>query len=99
MVQMDTEEPLSPGKPDRERVLRVVNAAEKAVLMTNGRCGAEGRGDARMAERFLGIARRRFLLKDWEEARLFSRLAIEFAERATGATRTAPSARDQHGAP
>lgn len=96
---MDTNEPLSPGRPDRERVLRLVNTAEKAVSMTNGRCGAEGRGDVRMAERFLGIARRRFLLEDWNEARLFSRLAIEFAERATGGTRTAPSVRDEHGAP
>ena len=84
---MNTNEPLSPGNPDRERVLRVVNAAEEAVLLANGHCGPDTRGEFRMAERFLGIARRRFLLQDWDEAQLFGRLAVEYAERATGGGR------------
>lgn len=92
---MNTNEPLSPGKPDRERALRVVNAAEKAVLMANGLGEAGSREEVRMAERFLGIARRRFLLEDWDETQLFGRLATEYAERAARGAGTPPSAPGQ----
>jgi len=92
---MIDEKPLSDRKLHRERALQVVDAAEKAVLMANGRCDADTREELRMAERFLGIARRRFILEDWDEARLFGRLAGEHAERATRGAGTAPSAPDQ----
>jgi len=82
----------------RAGVLQVVNAAEKAVLEATACCEAGSRDEVRLAERFLSIARRRFILEDWDEARLFGRLAREHAERATWGAGTAPLAPDQHDA-
>lgn len=75
--------------PGRAGAILVVDAAEKAVLKVTGRCSPDSRDDVRLAQSFLGIARRRFLLEDWEEAKLYGRLAVEYAERATQITGTA----------
>jgi hypothetical protein len=93
---MDTGKSMRAGESGRPDVVRVLNAAEKAVLEATGRCGADSRAEVRLAERFLGIARRRFILKDWDEARMFGRQAIAHAERATRGTGTDASAPDPH---
>lgn len=78
----------------RAGALKVVDAAEKAVLEATARCNAETREELRLVERFLGIARRRLLLQDWEGARLFGRMAVECARRVVPAKGTTPSAPD-----
>lgn len=93
---MSEEEILGGKERGKVGAQNAVNAAEKALLEANGRCTAESRDEVRLAERFLGIARRRFILQDWDEARLFGRLAMEWADRATHGTGMGHSATDQH---
>lgn len=88
---MEGEGPRDMGKPGRAGALRTIDAAEKAVLEATARCSAESLNDLRVADRYLGIARRRFLLQDWDGARIFSRLAIESAEQVTRDRIPAPS--------
>jgi hypothetical protein len=92
---MQDEQPLNGSDARRVRALPVINLAEKAVAGATKRCSADGRDDVRLAERFLGIARRRFLLQDWDEAQVFARLAVECAGRATQGAGMPPSPPDQ----
>lgn len=92
---MQDEQPLNGSDARRVRALPVINRAEKAVAEATEHCSAEGWDEVRLAERFLGIARRRFFLGDWPEAQLFSRLAIECAGRATQSMGSSPAPPDQ----